>query len=161
MMTEEKFWRIIETAWSKVTTLHIIRAIAIKTNDKDLLEELSSAMETQILPYFNEALSKLDKATLTAFIHFAESKLYQIDRKEIHQYTDGSDDGFLYCRCFILGMGEVYYNRIDKHPKKAAMDLEAESFGFEPYRVYEKKFGHEFDRNTVHCIESCSNEEKW
>lgn len=161
MMTEDKFWQIIETAWSKVTTLHIIRAIAVKTNDKDLLQELSSAMEEQILPYFKEALAELDEATLTAFIHFTESKLYQIDRQEIHQYTDGSDDSFLYCRCFIFGMGEAYYKMIDKSPKKASMDLEAEFFGFVAYQVYKEKFGQEFDRNSVHCIESCSNEEKW
>ncbi len=160
-MTEEKFWQIIETAWSKVTTLHIIRAIAVKTNDKDLLAELSSAMGVQILPHFKAALATLDKITLTKFIHFQEAKLYQIDRQEIHQYTDGSDDGFLYRRCFIFGMGEAYYNKIDKNPKKAAIDLAAENFGFAAYQVYEKKFGQAFNRNSVHCIESCSNEEKW
>jgi len=48
MMAEEKFWQLIETVWSKVPTLHIIRAIAVKTNDKELLKELSNAMEAQL-----------------------------------------------------------------------------------------------------------------
>lgn len=55
----------------------------------------------------------------------------------------------------------VIYPMIDKNPKKATMDLEAEGFGFAAYQVYEEKFGQEFNRNSVHCIESCSNEEKW
>jgi len=160
-MTTEKFWSIIEATWSKIPTLHIIRAIAIKTNDKELLKELSSAMETQILPHYKEALAKLDKASLTSFIRFQEAKLYQIDRQEVHQYTNGSNDGFLYCRCFILGMGEAYYNMIDKHPQKATVELEAENFGFQAYWLFEEKFGQTFDRNAVHSIESCSNEEKW
>lgn len=161
MMTAEKFWPIIDATWRKVPSLDIIRAITVKTNDKDLLPELSNAMEAQILPHYKETLSKLDKATLTNFILFQEKKLYQLDRQEIHQHTDGSDDGFLYSRCFILGMGETYYNMIDKNPKKATMDLEAERFGFEAYQVYEEKFGEAFNRNSVHSIESCSNEEKW
>ena len=161
MMNADKFWPIIEATWSNVPSLDIIRAITVKTNDQELLPELSNAMEVQILPHFKEALAKLDKKTLTNFILFQEKKLYQIDRQEVHQYTDGSDDGFLYSRCFILGMGKAYYNMIDKNPKKATMDLEAEGFGFAAYQVYEEKFGQEFDRNSVHCIESCSNEEKW
>ena len=160
-MTEEKFWQIIEKAWSKVSTLHIIRAIAVKMNDKELLGELSEALSEQIIPHFRLELDKLDKKKLASFIHILEAKLYQIDRQEVHQYTDGSDDGFLYSRCFILGMGEAYYNMIDKNPKKATMDLEAESFGFAAYEVYEEKFGQEFNRSSVHSIESCSNEEKW
>ncbi len=161
MMAEEKFWQLIETVWSKVPTLHIIRAIAVKTNDKELLKELSNAMEAQLLPHFKATLATLDKATLTDFIHFKEAKLYQLDRQEVHKYTSGSDDGFLYCRCFILGMGEAYYNKIDKNPKQATVELEGESFGFQAYWLYEEKFGQEFPRNKVHCIESHSNQEKW
>lgn len=146
MMTAEKFWSIIDATWSKVPSLDIIKAITVKTNDQELLPELSNAMEVQLLPHFKKVLSKMDKATLTNFILFQEKKLYQLDRQEVHQYTDGSDDGFLNSRCFILGMGEAYYNMIDKNPKKATMDLEAAGFGLAAYQVYEEKFGEEFDK---------------
>ena len=37
----------------------------------------------------------------------------------------------------------------------------AETFGFSMYQFYEEKFGEEFERNTVHCIESGSNINGW
>jgi hypothetical protein len=90
-----------------------------------------------------------------------ERKLFQIDRKDIQAYTDGSDDGFLYCRCFIVGMGKAYYEMIEENPSKATCDAEAEIVGFIGYIVYQELFDEEFERYTVHNIESCSNAEGW
>lgn len=160
-MKEQEFWNIIEASWADSPGLNETREKALRTNDEELLEELSSELEETILENYVRRLNLLDKETLAGFIHVLEEKLYKIDREEIHEYTDGSDDGFLYCRCFILGMGERYYNMVDKDPSAAAMDLEAESFGFSAYEVYEEKFGEEFERNSVHSIESCSNQEGW
>jgi len=39
--------------------------------------------------------------------------------------------------------------------------LEAQGFGFEAYFLYEKLFNEEFERNSIHCIESGSNPEGW
>ena len=118
-------------------------------------------IDEDLIPHYQLELKQLNKDEFTSFIHKLEERLYQIDRKEIHEYTDGSDDGFLYCRCFILAMGEEYYKMIDKDPSKATFDLEAEGFGFEAYTFYEKLFNHEFKRYSIHSIESCCNEEGW
>lgn len=160
-MTEQEFWKIIESSWADSPEINQSRVKALQKNDEGLLEELSGELEETIVDNYQKRLHALDKGNLTALLHILEEKLYHIDREEIHEYTDGSDDGFLYCRCFILGMGEQYYKMIDKNPSKAMMDLEAEKFGFAAYEVYEEKFGEEFDRNTIHNIESCSNEENW
>lgn len=160
-MTEQEFWQIIELSWQDSPDLNKKRAKALETNDDELLTDLSEGIYETITENCKKHLLKLDRNELTAFIRFSEEKLYKIDREEIHEFTDGSDDGFLYCRCFILGMGEHYYNMIDKEPAKATMDLEAEAFGFVGYEVFEEKFGEEFERNTVYCIESCSNEKGW
>jgi hypothetical protein len=58
-------------------------------------------------------------------------------------------------------MGEEYYKMVNNNPAKAAMDLEAENFGFLAYEVYREKFGEEFERNSVYCIESGSNTSGW
>ena len=160
-MNEEKFWEIIEASWADSPELNKMRAKAIKTNDAELLEELSGELEETITKNYRERLFELEKSAITDFIHILEEKLYKIDREEVHEHTDGSDDGFLYCRCFILGMGKEYYEMIDNDPSAATMDLEAESFGFAAYGVYKKKFGEEFERNSVHCIESVSNQKEW
>ena len=160
-MKEQEFWEIIEASWADSPKLNKTRAKALKTNNEELLEELSVELEETIIENYTKRLFILEKETLTDFIHILEEKLYKIDREEIQEYTDGSDDGFLYCRCFILGMGEQYYNMIDANPFKATMDLEAECFGFSVYKVYEEKFGEEFERNSVYSIESCSNQKGW
>lgn len=160
-MTEQNFWEIIEKSWADSPTLDKQRSKALKSNDEEILEELSGELEDTILENYNKRLLSLDKDELTKFIHILEERLYNIDREEIQEHTDGSDDGFLYCRCFIVGMGQQYYNMIDNDPSKATMDLEAESFGFSAYKQYEEKFGEEFNRYLIHSIESCSNEKGW
>jgi len=160
-MTEKQFWTLIELSWSEAPELNQKRKKALKSNAEESLEALSEELEETILENYKKRLQLLNKNDLSKFIHILEERLFNIDRQEIQEYTDGSDDGFLYCRCFIVGMGEDYYTMIDKEPAKATMDLEAEIFGFSAYEVYEELFGEEFDRNSVHCIESCSNENAW
>jgi Protein of unknown function (DUF4240) len=160
-MNEEKFWNIIDMSWADSPKLDKKREKVLKNNDEEILEELSGELEDTILENYNKRLLTLDKDDLVNFIHILEERLYNIDREEIQEHTDGSDDGFLYCRCFILGMGQQYYNLVDKDPSKASMDLEAEMFGFSAYGIYEEKFGEEFERYSIHSIESCSNEKGW
>jgi Protein of unknown function (DUF4240) len=160
-MTEKEFWEIIELSWKDSPNSDKKRAIALETNDEELPEELSECLADEILENYKKRLFLLNKQELTDFIHNLEERLFIIDRKEIQEYTDGSDDGFLYCRCFILGMGEQYYKMVDNEPAKATPDLEAEDFGFLVYKVYEEKFGEDFERNSIYCIESCSNHNGW
>lgn len=160
-MTKKEFWLVIEKSWQDSPDLLKKRAIALETNDEEVLEDLSEVLSNEIFENYQKRLFLLNKQELTDYIHILEEKLFNIDREEVQKFTDGSDDGFLYCRCFILGMGEEYYNMIDKEPAKATMDLEAEVFGFVGYKVFEEKFGEEFERNTAYCIESCSNINGW
>jgi hypothetical protein len=160
-MTEARFWDLIEWAWKDSPKLELRRADAVTTNDEDLLEDLVWPLQSEICENYIDRLSDLSKDELTAFIRIFEEKLYKIDRQEIHEYTDGSDDGFLYCRCFIVAMGQRYYEMVDADPSAAAFDLDAERFGFAAYDIYEEKFDEEFDRGRIHNIESGSNADGW
>lgn len=159
-MNENKFWELINDTWEK-SGKNEIRLKAIEENDEETLRELMEFIWTDLISYYQIELWKLEKQEFISYIHKLEEKLYQIDREEMHKYIGGSDDGFLYGRCFILAMGKEYFEMIDKDPKKAKYSLEAEGFGFEAYILYEKIFKEEFERNTIHCIESCSNEGEW
>ncbi|MEA5257559.1 DUF4240 domain-containing protein [Arcicella aquatica] len=160
-MTQEIFWEIIESSWADSPNLYKKRADVLKNNDEEIIRELCIELENTILEYYQKRLLVLDKEAFTKYIHILEERLYNIDRQDIHEYTDGSDDGFLYSRCFVIGMGQQYYNMIDNNPSKATMDLDAELFGFSAYKVYEEKFGEEFERNSIYCIETCSNGKGW
>jgi hypothetical protein len=160
-MNEQKFWEIIETCWENLPLLNELRQEALQTNEPSLFEGLSFGLDDEVVEEIEKELLKLSKDELTTFNHIMEEKLYRIDREDIHKYTDGSDDGFLYCRGFIVGMGEQYYTMITTDPSKATMDTEAESVCFIGYDVYKKQFGVAFKRYITHNIESCSNAKGW
>jgi hypothetical protein len=160
-MNEQKFWELIESAWKSVPLLDGLRQEALKTNKADLFEGLSFGLDDEVSEAIEDKLRELSKDDLIGFNHLLEEKLFRLDREEIHQHTDGSDDGFLYCRGFIVGMGERYYNLIHANPAKATADAEAESICFVGYRVYLERFKEEFVRQSVHPIESGSNPDGW
>ncbi len=160
-MNEQKFWELIESAWKSLPLVDQLREEALKTNDADLFEGLSFGLNDEVSEVMEEKLRELDQEELTRFNHLMEEKLYRLDREEIHKYTDGSDDGFLYCRGFIVGMGEKYYNLVNVNPRKATADAEAEAICFIGYQVYEEKYGEAFPRNTAFPTESGSNATGW
>ena len=67
-------------------------------------DEKVSFPKAVVVPALQAALDLLPKDELLQFDRILERKLYDIDRSEIHEYTDGSDDGFLYCRGFGIGI---------------------------------------------------------
>ncbi|BAV09345.1 Protein of unknown function [Filimonas lacunae] len=156
-MNEQKFWEIIETAWAASPELNSLRLETLVNNHPSQIEELNLALNDIITDNYCTILYTLEKEPFQKYVQILEEKLHHIDRKEIHEYTDGSDDGFLYARCFIVGMGQQYYNMVDKDPSKATMDAEAEIFGFAAYDIYEEKFEEECTRNLLHNIETGSN----
>ncbi|MCW3463776.1 DUF4240 domain-containing protein [Chitinophaga nivalis] len=160
-MDETIFWQIIESAWLDTPALASFRATVLATNDATLMLMISDHLYQEIALGIKQRLLALDKTALTRFIHLMEEKLYHLDRDEIHEYTDGSEEGFLYCRCFIIGMGQAYYKMIDESPAKATPDVEAEIIGFIGYDVYEEKFGETFHRHSIYNIASGSNNKGW
>lgn len=160
-MNEQRFWEIIETAWESLPLLNELRQEAMQTNEPSLFEGLSFGLNDEVTEEIEKHLENLSEQELTGFNRIMEEKLYTIDREDIHKYTDGSDDGFLYCRGFIVGMGGQYYNAVNDNPATATMDAEAESVCFVGYEVYKKKFNKEFKRYSTYNIESCSNAKGW
>jgi hypothetical protein len=63
---------------------------------------------------------------LTSLDRVLERKLYDIDRTDIQAVTDGSDDGFLYARGFIVAMGRDFYDAVVGDPQVAVLDAECE-----------------------------------
>ncbi|MBW8686640.1 DUF4240 domain-containing protein [Chitinophaga rhizophila] len=160
-MNATRFWEIIETAWTTDRDLFNLRETALTTNDPALIRYLGNIVSTEITDHIRQQLIYLDDRELTKFNHVMEEKLFHIDREEIHERTGGTDDGFLYRRCFIVGMGQTYYDMVDENPSVATTDVAAGDVGFVGYGVYEDKFGETFERYCLHCIESGSNSRGW
>jgi hypothetical protein len=98
-------------------------------------------VDGEVVPALQEQLAGLPAAELLAFDRILERKLYDIDRADIHEQTDGSDDGFLYCRGFIVGMGRGYYEAVRANPDRAVVDAECQAMCYLPWHLYRERFG--------------------
>jgi hypothetical protein len=141
-MDEKRFWSTIEKAWEGAEGSGAARErLARGELDQGNAQQLAQQSWTVAVPALQAALECLPKDELLHFDRILERKLYDIDRSEIQEHTDGSDDGFLYCRGFIVAAGQGYYDAVNKEPSRALMDLECEDLCYLPVRVYSKKFG--------------------
>lgn len=164
-MEETQFWKLIEEAWNTQPKLSTLRTkLCIEPNPEqrsNIGYRLEEAFEDFVLSALTARLENLSREKLLAFDRIAEHKLYKMDRKEIHNYTDGSDDGFLYCRGFILAMGQKYYEAVDADPSKAIFDLESESMTYIAFHMLHDKFEDYIWTNSGISRESCSNHSGW
>jgi hypothetical protein len=140
-MDDSRFWAMIETAWhtvgGKVKMRHELSAGSLcEENAYELLKSLEA-----VIPALREELELLSAADLLAFDQILERKLYDIDRAEIHEHTDGSDDGFLFARGFIVAVGKTYYDAVNAKPSFALTDFECEAMCYLSFHVHEEKFG--------------------
>ncbi len=140
-MNDNKFWQMIEDAWQNIGGFQNERhLLCLSELDEEQIENLSANLNN-FIESLEKALNELSAEDLMEFDRITERKLYQIDRSEIHEFTDGSDDGFLYARGFILAMGREYFETVDKNASKAVMDAEFEEMCFVGRRLYNNKFG--------------------
>ena len=141
-MNDDRFWAIIEEAWQGVDDPDASRqALADGTLDEDAAMELATRSWTGFVPALHALLDRLPKEELLQFDRILERKLYDIDRAEVQEHTDGSDDGFLYARGFIVAAGRAYYDAVNADPSRAMMELECEDLCYLPVRVYGAKIG--------------------
>jgi hypothetical protein len=158
-MDTKQFWTMIEAAWETVGGYKEQRRLLAQGQlDEDGALDLQDAL-FDVVPALENNLNELGKEELFKFDHILERKLYEIDRAEIQEQTDGSDDGFLYARGFIVAMGEEYYTAVNKDSKKALMDFECEDICYLSYHLYENKFG-DMPESEI-SRESCTNPNGW
>jgi hypothetical protein len=150
---------MIETAWQAVGGKAKARQrLANGKLSEEKAEELVEALE-EVIPALRDQLDRLSGPDLLAFDRILERRLYDIDRAEVQEHTDGSDDGFLYARGFVVAAGKGYYDAVNARPSIAMMDLECEDMCYLPWHVHEEKFGPVPPSGISR--ESCSNKAGW
>jgi hypothetical protein len=158
-MNEERFWALIEEGWHAAGGMQ-------KERDQLLSGELSDDGADELMDVTGEMvealrqkLAALDKDELLQFDRILEKKLYDIDRAKIQERTDGSDDGFLYARGFIVAAGKTYYDAVNAEPVTAMMNMESEDMCYVSWHVYRELFG-DMPKSAI-SRESCSNKAGW
>jgi hypothetical protein len=158
-MNDDRFWAMIENAWQSVGGKSKSRqALALGKLSEEQAEGLVESCD-EVAQALREELGNLPADELMAFDRILERKLYDIDRADVQEHTDGSDDGFLYARGFIVAAGQAYYDAVNAKPSIAMMDLECEEMCYLSWHVYDEKFG-KMPRSGI-SRESCSNKAGW
>jgi hypothetical protein len=158
-MDEEQFWSLIEESWESAGGFEKQRRKLAGGTLRHEKAELLVEILDEVLRVLRSKLNDLAADDLLAFDRILERKLYDIDRAEVQEATDGSDDGFLYARGFIVAAGKAYYDAVNEEPSRALMDLECEEMCYLSYHLYEEKVGKVPPSDISR--ESCSNPQGW
>jgi hypothetical protein len=147
-MNSDEFWKLIS----------LVDLNALESEDE----------EAAVAPVEN-ALIKMDIAAIEGFYEQLSLVLYAIDGEV---YADnagdagGSDDGFLYARCYVVARGKTFYEQVRQNPDHMPDSLEqwCESLLYVAPNAWADKTGNdptewEFDSSV--SFESGSNEAQW
>jgi Protein of unknown function (DUF4240) len=160
---DARFWALVEAVWAQCNAEanRVRRALAVRAPglNTDIL-----AVEGA-LPVFLGTLTDqcrdLPGGELTSFDRVLERKLYDIDRADIQAVTDGSDDGFLYARGFIVAMGRDFYDAVASDPEMAVLGADCEEMCYFFAHLYRERFGEFPETGSGISRESCSNPAGW
>ncbi len=164
-MDEERFWTLIEAAWAPLETAAARHALPPATPTGPATTCWLFTVVDKALNEFIDNLPGLARdltsEELTDLDRVAERKLHDIDRSDIHAVTDGSDDGFLYARGFIVAMGREFYTAVATNPRIAILDAECESMCYLFAHLHRERFGAFPDTGSGISRESCTNPTGW
>ncbi|MFF2086749.1 DUF4240 domain-containing protein [Nocardia sp. NPDC058176] len=151
------FWNLIETAWERTGSSAARSALLTPgpngSFDDDLLDPVIAELRTLSADFTSAELTALDRVL--------ERALYDIDRADIQEITDGSDDGFLYCRGFIVAMGREHYESVRADPSTAVTDAECEEMCYFFAHLHNDRFGGFPETGSGISRETASNPAGW
>ncbi|AVT30354.1 hypothetical protein C6361_13560 [Plantactinospora sp. BC1] len=162
---EARFWLLVEQAWAQLgpEPAALRRALLQRDPGSDGDDDLY-AIDAWLDPFLaalREICAGLTGPELVALDRVVERKLYDIDRADIHEVTDGSDDGFLYARGFIVAMGREFYEAVQANPAMAVLDADCEGLCYLFAHLHEKRFGVWPETGSGITRESVSNPAGW
>lgn len=166
-MNEERFWDLIEAAWTPLGDQadHARHALAVRDPAEVGYDLPAFTVVEKALDEFIENLRGLARdlgsADLTDLDRVAERMLHDIDRSDVHAVTDGSDDGFLYARGFIVALGREFYTAVAADPRIAILDADCESLCYLFSHLHHERFGVFPDTGSGISRESCTNPAGW
>jgi hypothetical protein len=145
-MNEDRFWQLIDM----IERAQIGEARDDEAALRPLLEALSNETEDDIRA-FEDQLARA---------------LYRLDGKKLANEageSGGSDDGFLYARCWVVAQGRERYQAVIADPSRMPKTVDE---WFEPLlyvaaEAWQEKTGEEWDHEPAVSWETGSNGEAW
>jgi hypothetical protein len=140
---EVRFWALIESAWAPLGpgVNQVRRALATEGPDREAPAEMIGGALDSFVENITNASRGLTGDEVTDLDWVVERKLYETETAEVQAATDGSDEGFLFARGFIVGMGQTFCEAVVRDPATVIMDAECEAMCHLFAHVYAKDFG--------------------
>lgn len=160
----ERLWALVEKAWEPLgaEVNRARHALAHRVPEPD--EVPPSAVEEALdgfVKNLTDAARDLPSEELTALDRTVERLLHDIDRADVHEVTDGSDDGFLYARGFIVALGRDFYTAVTRDPRMAILDADCGEMPYVFAHLHAERFGDFPDTGSSITRESFSNPGGW
>ncbi|MDX2565407.1 DUF4240 domain-containing protein [Streptomyces sp. TX20-6-3] len=160
---EERFWALLEAAWVPLGPEPNKARQALMTRRPGAVANISflEGAFAALLENLTRDCRGLSGVELTDLDRVLERKLYDIDRADVQAVTDGSDDGFLYARGFIVALGRHFYDAVVRDPEAAVLDGECEEMCYLFAHEYRDRFGGFPETGSGISRESGSNPVGW
>ena len=156
---ESWFWSLIEFAWERTGAAESAKRSALIGRAGD---DVAYGIDLDAFLFnLRELCEDMSAAELTDLDRVLERKLYDLDRADIQQVTDGGDDGFLYCRGFIVAMGREFHDAVVADPAVAVLDAECEEMCYFFAHLHDKYFGGFTDTESGISRGTTSNKAGW
>ncbi|WP_045744595.1 DUF4240 domain-containing protein [Actinoplanes rectilineatus] len=161
---ETRFWDLLESAWSALGPEPNALRHRLAERPRTLGEDELYALDPFLAPFLERLESLCEGMTsteLTDLDRVLERALHEIDRADVHEVTDGSDDGFLYARGFIVAAGREFFEAVRADAEMAILDAGCEEMCYFFDRLHRKAFDDYTDTGSGISRESCSNTAHW
>lgn len=158
---EARFWSLVESAWDMVGAVESARRKALIERASDDEVYAVDAYLGEFLANLHSLSVELSRVELTDMDRVLERRLYDLDRADIQKFTDGSHDGFLYCRAFIVAMGRDFYEAVVADPYVAILDAECEDMAYFFANTHNEVYGGYPDTDSGISRETGSNRAGW
>jgi len=159
-----RFWELIEASWQDLGAEPTALRHDIAGRDPDGDDTDPYAIDRWFEPFFDRLRTRCAEMSSLELVNLdrvLERSLYDIDRADIQAVTDGSDDGFLYARGFIVALGREFYEAVKADPRRAVEDAECEQMCYFFAHLHKERFGAWPETGAGISRESCSNPAGW
>jgi hypothetical protein len=125
--------------------------------------ELVDAELVEIARLVN-ALARRSTADIREFHELLAHKLYLLDARRFAEHAGaagGSDDLFLYARCYVVARGRAFYEDVLAHPDHFPADVDLEALLSVAPDAFVARTDEDLDEGTHYSYETGSNVEGW
>jgi hypothetical protein len=160
---ETRFWALLDAAWTPLghDVSQARQALAGRAPGSSVDTSIVEKACAAFLDGLTSQCRGLPDDELVSLDGVLERKLYDIDRADIHAVTDGSDDGFLYARGFIVAMGREFYDAVAGDPQMAVLGAQCERMCYFFAHLYRERSGRFPDTHSGISRESFQNRAGW